>query len=342
MNLVYYHPIAIQDRHPFQNVVNPLISVIDRTKRKWPNYNYTNLFPMPEATGGSYDFIDLCKKRAKELTSTEDIVAILWSGGIDSTFILTILIDIGVLDKLHREGRLIIGLNSESIKENPVFFENFIKKKYINCVVQADQILNSPEKYGVIITGEMADNLVGSLTMKSCVDYYNDFSVVHSPYSKAIGWLKRNLDAKEGNILSEFIEETISYSPVDIVTSHDLLWYLNFNFKWQAVNFRIVSHANSNDNGNMLISKLRHFFNTDLFQQWSMAEGHHFTGSSWKDYKMPLKKHILEITNDGAYYELKTKHPSLPGLLRYRDTFDFIYEDGCGNYNFTKSPMEKL
>ena len=342
MNLVYYHPIALsaEQKGVFHYTINPLISVMDRTQVKWPKFDYVNMFPMlTPLTTGAPNFMDLSVSRIRELTDHDQHVNVLWSGGIDSTFIMTLMIDTGIADELYRQGRLTIGLNQDSIRENPVFYERFIKPRYIDCVVQANHILIDPRENEVIITGEMADNLVGSLTMKSCVDYYNDFGVVHQPYAKAIDWMSRKLQKPEAKqALQTFIERTVEHSPVELTSCHDLLWYLNFNFKWQAVNFRIVSHAKDEATGNQLIKNLKHFFNTENFQQWSMLEGHYFEGSNWGDYKKVMKKQIYQVTSDLEYFKYKTKHPSLPALLRYKDTFDFIYED-AGTYKFTKKML---
>jgi len=334
MNLVYYHPIAIKDKHPFQKVINPLISVMDRNKRTWPEYEYENLFPMPTEFSKK-DFYELSTLRIKELTSGNHTVKLLWSGGIDSTYIACLMIDLGIMDALLNDNRLVIGLNADSIKENPVFFEKFLKK-YIKVIVQSDTILKNPGNNEVIITGEMADNLVGSLTMKSCVDYYNNFSTVHEPWKgRPFTWLSKKLDTDQTDVLMGFLEETVSNSPVEILTGHDFFWYLNFNFKWQAVNFRIVSHAVNEQVGNKLINNLAHFFNTEDFQQWSLCEGHYFEGNNWSDYKSVMKKYIYKVNGDQEYFKYKTKFPSLPALLRYKDTFDFMYKDGS-NYTFTK------
>jgi hypothetical protein len=52
-----------------------------------------------------------------------------------------------------------------------------------------------------------------------------------------------------------------------------------------------------------------------------------------------MKKFIYQVDGDLQYFKYKTKHPSLPALLRYKDTFDFIYEDN-GVYRFTKQPIQ--
>jgi hypothetical protein len=342
MSLVYYHPIAIANKHPFHKCVNPLISVMDRTNHQWPNFEYFNMFPMPTLADQTPDFMETSVNRIKALVDNNKHINVLWSGGIDSTFIMTLMIDLGILDQLYDNNRLTIGLNQDSIKENPNFYNKFIKPKFIDCVVQADHIVSSPKPDEIIITGEMADNLVGSLTMKSCVDHFNDFSIVHQPMQKSIDWMGRNLDAKEKAMLEEFIADQVARSPVELVTNHDLLWYLNFNFKWQAVNFRIVSHAVNEEVGNQLVSNLNHFFNTEDFQQWSMKEGHYFTGDNWGDYKKIMKKQIYSVTGDMDYFRYKTKYPSLPGLLRYKDTFDFIYSNGNGTYKFSKTPLTRM
>ena len=335
MNLVYYHPIALKNKHPFHRCINPLISVLDRTENSWPNFKYQNLFPMP-LIPQKQNFLELSYNRVKEIVNTSSHVTVMWSGGIDSTFILCLFIELGLAQQLKSQNRFTIGLNLDSIKENPLMYENIIKKDFIDCVVQADKILTDPDEYGSIITGEMADNLVGSLTMKSCVDFYNDFSVVHETWkTRGLSWFIRNLTQDEKTQVVELLESLVHHAPVEIHSSHDLFWYLNFNMKWQAVNFRIVSHCKDQDIGNKLINQLVHFFNTEDFQHWSLSEGHYFTGSKWGDYKMCMKEPIFKVTGDGNYLKYKTKHPSLPSLLRYKDTFDFIYKDN-DRYIFTK------
>lgn len=342
MNLVYYHPIALPRKDVFHECINPLISVMDRTTNHWPSFEYTNMFPMPNVESVRLNFMELCVNRIREICNTDKHINILWSGGIDSTFILALMIDLGIADELFSQGRLTIGLNLDSIRENPNFYNKFIKTKFLPCVVQASILLQNPVQNQVIITGEMADNLVGSLTMKSCVDFYNDFSTIHKPMDVAINWLERKLDSSEKKTaLREFIDAQVKNSPVELNTCHDLLWYLNFNHKWQAVNFRIVSHSRDSETGNILIRNLTHFFNTEQFQQWSMQEGHYFTGDNWGDYKKVMKRFIYQVDGDMNYFKHKTKHPSLPALLRYKDTFDFIYEDN-GVYTFSKKPLQVL
>jgi hypothetical protein len=319
-----------------QKSVNPLISVMDRTGLNWPDLNCKVLFPMPYNLH-AVDFYQASANRITEITNREGLITILWSGGIDSTYIFCLMLETGIAQRLSSEGRLCIALNADSIRENPNMYNNIIKKGFFNCVVQSDRVLDNPHLYPTIITGEMADNLVGSLTMKSCVDYYNDFSVVHEDWrQRGIEWFVRNRDSAETTEVRNLIDAMLEKSPIEIKTSHDLFWYLNFNLKWQAVNFRIASHAKDNPVGNSLINNLVHFFNTEEFQIWSLTEGHYFEGTSWSDYKRVMKKKIFDVTNDADYFKYKTKYPSLPGLLRYKDTFDFIYQDG-DNYQFSKT-----
>jgi hypothetical protein len=283
------------------------------------------------------DFHQESFNRIVDITSNPGLITLLWSGGIDSTYIFALMLETGIAQRLASEGRLCIALNNDSIRENPNMYNDIIKKNFSNCIVQADKVLNNPQAYPVIITGEMADNLVGSLTMKSCVDYYNDFSVVHEPWKqRGIKWFTRNRTSEETEELLTVINSMLEASPIEIISSHDLFWYLNFNLKWQAVNFRIASHAKDNLVGNHLINNLVHFFNTENYQIWSLIKGHYFTGNSWSDYKGVMKQKIYDVTDDEEYFKYKTKYPSLPGLLRYKDTFDFIYQDG-DRYVFSKT-----
>ena len=88
MNLIYYHPIALKNKHPFHRCINPLISVLDRTENSWPNFKYQNLFPMP-LIPQKQNFLELSYNRVKEIVNTSSHVTVMWSGGIDSTTMVT-------------------------------------------------------------------------------------------------------------------------------------------------------------------------------------------------------------------------------------------------------------
>ena len=95
MNLIYYHPIALKNKHPFHRCINPLISVLDRTENSWPNFKYQNLFPMP-LIPQKQNFLELSYNRVKEIVNTSSHVTVMWSVGIDSTFILCLFIELGL------------------------------------------------------------------------------------------------------------------------------------------------------------------------------------------------------------------------------------------------------
>lgn len=340
--LVYYHPLALGGhQQPFHRCINPMISALSRAPElTWPtDMNYLVQFPMPKLSKTIADFRTISHARISNIMkqAANKTVCVLWSGGIDSTYILTLMIELGYAQQLLKEKRLLIGLNTDSIRENPTMFTNILLKHFSTCLVTSSDLLDTIDINRVILTGEMADNLVGSLTMKSCTDFYNDFSTINNPIEFGISWLTRKLNPNDNDSVRIFLNELINTSPIELSTTHDLFWYINFNLKWQAVNYRIVSHSRTQEHGNYLIQSLVHFFNTEDFQQWSMHTGHRFEGSSWSDYKKVLKQQIFSVNRDVEYLKHKTKYPSLPSLLRHRDTFDFVYVDpNTNHYTFTK------
>lgn len=110
-----------------------------------------------------------------------------------------------------------------------------------------------------------------------------------------------------------WIEPFLEHSPVPIVTTFDLLWWLNITCKWQTVCLRLFQRRPSLSWADL--HRIVHFFQTGDFQQWSFDPANHAANMPdhrvWSSYKQPLKQYIFDYTSDSNYFKNKLKAGSL-------------------------------
>jgi hypothetical protein len=122
------------------------------------------------------------------------------------------------------------------------------------------------------------------------------------------------------------MEQLIATCPWKIKSWSDYLWYQNFAMKWQAVEFRILSHKNADltINDDYISKHICHFWQSQEWQQWALNNPEDKIQNKWTSYKLPAKELIFKLTGDREYFIRKTKFPSLPGVFRYRRVSNFI------------------
>lgn len=259
-------------------------------------------------------------------------IYILWSGGIDSTLVLTAL--------LRHNINVTIVCDEHSTKEYP-FLWNKIKNKelncdYIVCEEACDGIFKlSKNKDVLFITGEIGDQLTGSMvTMRYTYEQRNmlmkdviDKDLFSKPYLYPELMNKYNPIKIEGynntELAIQYCEEDIYKflgTNRDTTTLSEFLWALNFIYKYMLVILRLYPCGlwyEGKDKNTI------HFFNTEKFQQWSMTnykENCAYIKDS--DYKMPFKDYIFEFTKDKEYHDNKIKEPSLNFSFYYAPNGD--------------------
>ena len=145
-NLIYYNSIGIfkhpvnpknLDSIPGGNLFSMLFYIVggnyvfyDRSDAIKIPLNYTLLphLRIPEYKDTNNSFNDICDQRAKELMArainNNRKIAIMYSGGIDSTTVVTSFFK--NFPKVIVRDNVILLMNEHSIAENPNFYYNFI------------------------------------------------------------------------------------------------------------------------------------------------------------------------------------------------------------------------
>jgi len=341
---LYRSPLAA-DINPvaktFVEMFNPWISLNDRTGTiDVPGIDIYNNSPIPECptsiptfSAVSYNRIDDCIAKLKE--PGKERLVIFQSGGIDSTLIVSLLISHPDWAELQKVTWLAV--NEDSQLENPEFFNEVVLPYFGTRLLASNQfydIIN--DQRNVCVTGECADNLFGSLTLKSYMDNTNKFDVIHGDWeTETLPWL---LDKKEAyrDEREHMLRELVDASPVPINTNHDFLWWLNFAMKWQAVKYRMAMHAPTAQQAEYMAGNVVNFFDSEQYQTWALYTNEPKVGGKWNTYKLPAKQLINDIWPNEKYLKYKTKWPSLPTITRYNNAWGFLWQNADGSLTATK------
>jgi hypothetical protein len=324
MKPVYYNPLRLYSDFKgqldsfkqVQGLFNPAISIFDRTGTVLCPLKLVNQYPIP--TGNARSFEVICEERIKELLSFPGEIGILFSGGIDSTLVSVLLFQ--HMKPEDRE-RITFFYNEASIIENKLFFDRFIKNQFKSGSSWDFDKWITEDK--IVLTGECADNLFGSLTVKFLMQRLDDPKLLHKSYKPFVEKLWREKLGDDFNtIYSQFLQ-LADVCPTPIKTMHDWFWWLNFTMKWQAVVYRIYSHTDLSLSKNKIV----HFFNTDEFQLWSLQNPDLKVKDDWYSYKWLMKDMIYQYDHNEDYKKNKVKFPSLPSMVRFKKVIDYIGDD---------------
>lgn len=313
-------------------------SLIDRSHTLDQGFKTKIINPLPELTASDGDnpsFAEICDRRAVQIVeqarSENRPIHVFWSGGIDSTTALVALLK--NMDAADQKEYLTVFYNQESINEYPKFFSETIQPD-----LKAELI---DESYGfllgnpILVTGELGDQLFGSVIMDELLNLQGDRShidIFRQPYKtvmpKLIQHRLKTHDMKLVSRLLDYLEPVIQRCPWRIVSTFDCLWWMNFILKWQHVDqrFAVGFHLDSPDL-KQSYELCAHFFKTDDFQRWSMSNPDLKIKDTWATYKFPAKEYMFEFTRDRDYLENKNKVPSISLRKIKKSRHCFMLED---------------
>jgi hypothetical protein len=273
----------------------------------------------------TYDFNQLVETRAKELISLSkqrnEPLQLMWSGGIDSTSIYCAL-----MTYLENPQDLIILGNKNSVVEYPDLYNKIIQKhKFVDLgIVNIGINLNNLfTDTSIIISGELTDQLFMAQIIGKLPETVIDWDV--DPWQLL---LNPNMQQYHSTV-----EYFVNNYPTTIITVKQFLKAVRFNFKYQRVQLRI---CNSVTNA-VLNKNLFNFYDTKEFNFYALGANIEQLGEhdlSSPNNKIPLKKLILDYTQDQDYYDNKTKYAS---RVKYESSQITNTIDENWNKSFTPS-----
>jgi hypothetical protein len=290
-------------------------------------------------------FADISEQRALEIKSrinnNNERFAVMYSGGIDSTVIMTALLK----NLTQREKKnLVICASAASAVNNPVFWTKFIAGK-LTVIDSISTKYDDLIEQGLIpITGDTGDCLFGT-TFASHL-YYNWRSYTGNLSSLSANELEKKIQYFTSPEIhySEFKDLLINYfkipkkqgfpfyplerpnpafaeifynkldlhaqtSPVEIRSLHDFFWWYIFNLKY--VNCAVRGHIYYNDRIGIRQANdtIVNWYHTTDYQQWSMANNNNGTkiGLTAATYKKVARDYIFDFDRNPWYQHFKLK-----------------------------------
>lgn len=285
----------------------------------------------------SKSFSDISDQRCQQLKTKAQGKPwlVLWSGGIDSTVIVT-----SILKNFapHELSQVKIGCNKISVYENPHFFYKYIKPNF-ELINSANLDFNDELfKTHIVIDGEPADQLFVSRAQDYLFKYPESMTKnVRNEPDQLLECLAEGtfdslapLGSKWATWFYETMMVNIDSVDVPIENYHDFYWWYMFNVTWVGIKIRSLSCQTDNTQESLqaYLDNFIHWFDTDDYQQWSMNNntiGIKY-GNNIADYKLVAKQYIYEFDRNEWYFKFKTKKNSGSRILKH-PTWDCILDD---------------
>ena len=261
-------------------------------------------------------FDDVTDLRLKQLWSSKNKKWLInWSGGIDSTVVVT-----SILKNLKPADfkDITVACSRFSVYENPNFFFNFIKPNF--SIIDSSQLDVNQEVLNnyIVIDGEMADQLYGGVLNTKTIDD-NEVDFLSKDWrrdpDKLLSIMESKFDKKFAELYYENMKTRIESCSIPIETYYDFFWWDTFDSKWAPIKFRPLLIYNSSKNiaDAVVNNNPVHWYDSQEYQMWAM--NNNTPGIKYNidlgERKLASKKYIYNFTNDSYYYKFKLKMDSL-------------------------------
>jgi len=296
-------------------------------------------------------FDEICDNRANDIkdliNSKNQKIAVMYSGGIDSTVIMAALIKNLTQEELKNVS---VCANAHSMIENPTFWKKFIWGKFEildSSVVKYDDLIENGYRP---ITADEGDCIFGTMSfldLQQNYEYYMEqlsqesrtnlrnikdkmaSSDVHYSEFKDLLILHWSPSGEHnvGKLWYEKFEKNIKTSDVPILSLHDYYWWILFNVKWVSCAIRIPIFLNDRIDCKTVINDWAlNWYNTVDYQKWSMVNNNNgekiqYTATT---YKMAARKYIHSLDKNDWYFFFKQKLGSLGGNVMFRQNVDHL------------------
>jgi hypothetical protein len=239
-------------------------------------YTYSQFFDNFETTS-----LTVAKKI---VNATHKPIAVLWSGGIDSTHVLVSLL------RVVSPSRITVVLSEDSVFEYSSFYNDIIQNQL--TTISTVEWASAVDNY-FTVSGHGGDALWGML--------YDDFCVNTVLSDRNRPW--QDVFAKNFCADFDFFEEFCTWSGVEIRTYIEFRTWFYLCCKWQDQCNRLYMYSVDLGAHNSCA-----FYNFDnSFRLWAVHNLDKIIGSAWQDYKVPAKHMIFQYHNDLEYFKNKSK-----------------------------------
>jgi hypothetical protein len=335
--LIYYNRYPLQhcDIPGIKRFLNlsqffhPNIGIIDRTDTIKIPLAATTKHPIPVFKQDfNLSFKECALHRMKDLDhlhqTTGKQFRLMYSGGIDSTGVLSAFVAYYGLERAAELAE--ISCNKDSMEENPWAWDRIIRKGKFRLHKSTDHA-DGWRDDRIIITGECSDQLFGLggyTASRTGKDLYPP-----ATSEEIRDHLSRSHPKADVVDVCEILQKISSAAPFDIENLYLFVWWINFVLTWDGVVYRTMAQANIEQlPEDTLASGYVAFYNTDLFQQWSMK--YHYDNprlyAESYNFKRICKEFIID-TLGIPEYQNKFKTESFAPLNMMRRNASIINSD---------------
>jgi hypothetical protein len=295
--------------------------VYDRTKQI-PHYlNITpDLHPMPGVViNYNRSFWEITEDRCKQLLSLGKPINVMWSGGIDSTYILFALrYFANDPDQVRVYGTY------NSVIESGDLFDRAIKNKFKYTINVAKQNnLNFEDPNSIYISGMCGNQLFGPTD-----NFFANGK--EAMFHHTLGTPETIYEPYENNIndeLLEFLKPIIHTSPRKIETVADLRWYCIFNMDWYTAIYEHKTQLSEEQ-----FKRIYGFFDCFEFQEWAINTKEPFTKvkGNPNTHRWQMREILADMFLEKHYAKFKDKRISAfsiqnPAWIFLLDNYRNVY-----------------
>jgi hypothetical protein len=278
-------------------------------------------------------FEQVCLERAESLKLLDGPIYVMWSGGIDSTAVMTAIFRTFSQADLDR---VTVLCDKRSIKENPNYFKLIVKNKV--KTTPSTMILEPLLEKGWVVTGELGDAIFGhDGIMGTCIRISGE-SVIHDKWENHIPKLFEFWSPGGDRYVREVLSPILDEAPFKITSVYEFGWWYHLSQKWQNSQLRFFT-SNTWKNPKHSYSKIIHFYDYIDFELWSIYGQELKIDKTLKSYKQVSKQFSVDWSGDTEYMN-KLKEPSLIHLFTGHEINWGLDE----NWNFLtkEQALEKL
>lgn len=266
--------------------------------------------PVPNYKNISFEHAsDIQSLRFREYAKKLPLL-VLWSGGIDSTVILTSILKNFSQDELSN---VHVACNRISVYEYPDFFYKHVQPNF-KLVDSSNIKFDSEllEKY-YVIDGDPGDQLyVGGTVQKL---FLHNIQAFAQPLNKnnVLQSLAPLNNPAFADWLYDVIIKNAESTCIALETVYDFFWWYSFNCMWTSIKMRAFTTQTNitPESIKLYFSNFITWYDSPEYQQWSMsATTQDKINFTLPGTKLPSKEYIYNYTKDYHYYKFKFKQVS--------------------------------
>lgn len=254
---------------------------------------------------------------AQELNNGKHVY-LYWSGGIDST---CVAVSVLKFIQPHHRSQISIVMSDASVVENPQFYKKYLaefkREEFSQFGFKDIDIKNT-----LVLDGEGGDQIFGSSLSNKVFSMYPD--KIDAPWRSEIDFITKILKCAADTprtwdlFYNMLIGSVTDEYPIESL--QDFFWWLNYNFKLDAVLTRTLLYYGSSvsdaDFPYFVEHSSKRLFAHKEMQQWATSCSSADKARGSKHIKLPAKQYIYEFDKNEYFYREKRKEGSTPMFNR--------------------------